>query len=139
MDDFIWHARGQLCEQHATSKHGGRITYRIGVFESKEYARRAAAAVNACAGCATDFLETVPRGFFNFTYGQPAKELLDDLRELMQEIGHVDEAYLARLGAALRTPSLEESKQLHCGECAKGDCGWPHAICEFEPQACPKT
>lgn len=50
MDDFVWHARGQLCEQHATARNGQRHIYRIGVFERKEYAARAAECVTACMG-----------------------------------------------------------------------------------------
>lgn len=36
-----------------------------------ETERRVSACVNACAGCATEVLETAPVGFFNSTYGHP--------------------------------------------------------------------
>jgi hypothetical protein len=53
MDDLQWSARGQLCEHHVDIGDGARRTCRIGVFETQEYAARAAVCVNACRGIDT--------------------------------------------------------------------------------------
>ena len=48
-------------------------------------ARRIVACVNACAGCATEVLETAPVGFFNSTYGHPKylEEITNQRDELL--------------------------------------------------------
>lgn len=53
-----------------------------------EDARRIVACVNACAGCATEVLETAPVGFFNSTYGHPKylEEITKQRDELLAEL-----------------------------------------------------
>ena len=54
-----------------------------------EDARRIVACVNACAGCATEFLETAPVGFFNSTYGHPKylEEIIKQRDDLLAALG----------------------------------------------------
>lgn len=47
-------------------------------------ARRIVACVNACAGCATEVLETAPVGFFNSTYGHP--KYLEEITKQRDEL-----------------------------------------------------
>lgn len=47
-------------------------------------ARRITACVNACAGCATEVLETAPVGFFNSTYGHP--KYLEEITKQRDEL-----------------------------------------------------
>lgn len=63
-----------------------------------ENARRIVACVNACAGCATEVLETAPVGFFNSTYGHPKylekitkqrDELLAALKKVLPAINDI--------------------------------------------------
>lgn len=55
--------------------------------EAEANARRIVACVNACAGCATEILETAPVGFFNSTYGHPKylEEITKQRDELLAE------------------------------------------------------
>lgn len=57
--------------------------------EMKANARRIVACVNACAGCATEVLETAPVGFFNSTYGHPKylEEITKQRDELLAALG----------------------------------------------------
>ena len=47
-------------------------------------ARRIVACINACAGCATEALETAPVGFFNSTYGHP--KYLEEITKQRDEL-----------------------------------------------------
>ena len=51
---------------------------------SEANARRIVACVNACAGCATEVLETAPVGFFNSTYGHP--KYLEEITKQRDEL-----------------------------------------------------
>ena len=51
---------------------------------TEEDARRITACVNACAGCATEVLETAPVGFFNSTYGHP--KYLEEITKQRDEL-----------------------------------------------------
>lgn len=53
-------------------------------------ARRIVACVNACAGCATEVLETAPVGFFNSTYGHP--KYLEEITKQRDELLAATEA-----------------------------------------------
>lgn len=70
--------------------------------EMKANARRIVACVNACAGCATEVLETAPVGFFNSTYGHPKylEEITKQRDELLAALEKMNRAYVILMESA---------------------------------------
>ena len=80
---------------------------------TKANARRIVACVNACAGCATEVLETAPVGFFNSTYGHP---------KYLEEITKQRDELLSDLAAAKRSAEFNFEQYQDVGRLLHEEC-----------------